>query len=193
MPETTPNDATAAPAAESSDIQQTAAPETAPAPAPAPAQQEQAEPTPEPEPAPEPIAQPEPKPVPDPVVAATLEVPPLETSQLAATPAGEGGEWELLTGKVRAWLESGELQRLWAQARSPLTALAALIALLVVLRVYSALLGAIESLPLAPGLLELVGLIWLVRYGVPKLVRNSEREQLIGGLKQRWQAFLGKP
>jgi hypothetical protein len=193
VPETTPNDATAAPAAESSDIQQTAAPETAPTPAPAPAQQEQAQPTPEVEPAPEPIAQPEPKPVPDPVVAATLEVPPLESSQLTTIPAGEGGEWELLTGKVRAWLESGELQRLWAQARSPLTALAILIALLVVLRVYSALLGAIESLPLAPGLLELVGLIWLVRYGVPKLVRNSEREQLIGGLKQRWQAFLGKP
>ena len=67
-----------------------------------------------------------------------------------------------------------------------------LIALLVVLRVYSALLGAIESLPLVPGLLELVGVIWLVRKGVPKLVRNSEREQLISGLRQRWQSFLGR-
>jgi hypothetical protein len=34
--------------------------------------------------------------------------------------------------------------------------------------------------------------IWLVRKGVPKLVRNSEREQLISGLRQRWQSFLGR-
>jgi hypothetical protein len=126
------------------------------------------------------------------VVAATIEVPPLAATRAAEAPAGEGGEWELLTGQVRAWLESGQLQKLWAQARTPLTALAALIALLVVLRVYSALLGALDSLPLVPGLLELVGVIWLVSRGVPKLVRNSEREQLMGGLKQRWQAFLGR-
>jgi hypothetical protein len=129
------------------------------------------------------------------VVAATIEVPPLAATPAADAPAGEGGEggeWELLTGQVRAWLESGQLQKLWAQARTPVTALAALIALLVVLRVYSALLGAIDSLPLVPGLLELVGVIWLVRKGVPKLVRNSEREQLISGLRQRWQSFLGR-
>lgn len=126
------------------------------------------------------------------VVAATIEVPPLAAPPAADAPAGEGGEWELLTGQVRAWLESGQLEKLWAQARTPVTALAALIALLVVLRVYSALLGAIDSLPLVPGLLELVGVIWLVRKGVPKLVRNSEREQLISGLRQRWQSFLGR-
>jgi hypothetical protein len=128
------------------------------------------------------------------VVAATLEVPPLAAPSAAGAgaEAGEGGEWELLTGQVRAWLESGQLQKLWAQARTPLTALAALIALLVVLRVYSALLGALDSLPLVPGLLELVGVIWLVTKGVPKLVRNSEREQLIGGLRQRWQSFIGR-
>jgi hypothetical protein len=150
------------------------------------------------QPAVEPVAQPpvelavEPPALDTTVVAATIEVPPLATTPAAAAPAGEGGEWELLTGQVRAWLESGQLQKLWAQARTPVTALAALIALLVVLRVYSALLGAIESLPLVPGLLELVGVIWLVRKGVPKLVRNSEREQLISGLRQRWQSFLGR-
>ena len=140
------------------------------------------------QPAVEPVAQPpvelavEPPALDTTVVAATIEVPPLATTPAAAAPAGEGGEWELLTGQVRAWLESGQLQKLWAQARTPVTALAAQIALL----------GAIESLPLVPGLLELVGVIWLVRKGVPKLVRNSEREQLISGLRQRWQSFLGR-
>jgi hypothetical protein len=83
------------------------------------------------------------------------------------------------------------MQQIWSQARNPLTALAALVALLVVLRIYSALVGALESLPLVPGLLELAGLIWLVRYGLPKLVRSRDRQQLLDGIKDRRKDFLG--
>jgi hypothetical protein len=125
------------------------------------------------------------------VVARTIEVPPLEPGADAAMAAESGGEWALLMGKLRAWLAGGELQRIWSQARTPLTAIAALIGVLLVLRIYSSLLGAIDSLPLVPGLLELVGLVWLVRYGLPKLVRRGEREQLINDLKKRRQDFLG--
>ena len=67
----------------------------------------------------------------------------------------------------------------------------ALVALLVVLQIYSALVGALESLPLVPGLLELAGLIWLVRYGLPKLVRSRDRQQLLDGIKDRRKDFLG--
>jgi hypothetical protein len=109
-----------------------------------------------------------------------------------ATNAEGGGEWELLIGKVRAWLGQGKLQALWAQARNPLSLILATAALLVVLRVYAALLGAIDSLPLIPGLLELVGVIWAVRFGVPKLLQRSQREQLFGGIQQRWQSFRGR-
>jgi len=38
----------------------------------------------------------------------------------------------------------------------------------------------------------LAGVVWVVRYGVPKLLRSSERERLLGGLSQRWKAFRGK-
>jgi hypothetical protein len=103
-----------------------------------------------------------------------------------------GGEWELLLGKVQAWLGQGKLQALWAQARTPLTLILATAALLVVLRVYSALLGALESLPLIPGLLELVGVIWAVRFGLPKLVQRSQRQELISSIQQRWQSFRGR-
>jgi hypothetical protein len=125
------------------------------------------------------------------VVARTIEVPPLEPGADAAMAGEAGGEWALLMGKLREWLASGELQRIWSQARTPLTAIAALIGVLLVLRIYSSLLGAIDSLPLVPGLLELVGLVWLLRYGLPKLVRRGEREQLINDLKKRRQDFLG--
>ena len=105
---------------------------------------------------------------------------------------GEGGEWELLLGKVQAWLGQGKLQALWAQARNPLSLILAAAALLVVLRVYSALLAAIDSLPLIPGLLELVGVIWAVRFGVPKLVQRSQRQELISSIQQRWESFRGR-
>lgn len=104
----------------------------------------------------------------------------------------EGGEWDLLVSKVRDWLASGQLQTLWQQAKTPLTLTLALVGLLLVLRVYSALLAALDSLPLVPGLLELVGVIWAVRVGLPKLIQRSQREQLLGNLQQRWQRFTGR-
>ena len=122
---------------------------------------------------------------PEPSIAATLVIE-------AEPQSGEGGEWELLLGKLRQWLDQNELNNLWAQARKPVTLLAGLVGLLLVLRVYSAVLGALDSLPLVPGLLELAGVVWAVRYGIPKLLRSSERERLLGGLSQSWKAFRGK-
>jgi len=141
-------------------------------------------------PTPEPVSAP-----PEPSVATTLVVEPTP-APLATQPGpsadGEGGEWELLLQKLRQWLNQGELQSLWSQARKPVTLLAALVGLLLVLRVYNAVLGVLDSLPLVPGLLELAGVVWSVRYGVPKLLRSSERERLLSGLSNRWKAFRGK-
>ena len=133
---------------------------------------------------------------PEPSIAATLviEASPSasSTSNEAEPQSGEGGEWELLLGKLRQWLDQNELNNLWAQARKPVTILAGLFGLLLVVRVYSAMLGALDSLPLVPGLLELAGVGWAVRYGIPKLLRSSERERLLGGLNQSWKALRGK-
>jgi hypothetical protein len=133
---------------------------------------------------------------PEPSIAATLVI---EASPSQGSPndeaepqSGEGGEWDLLLGKLRQWLDQNELNNLWAQARKPVTILAGLVGLLLVVRVYSAVLGALDSLPLVPGLLELAGVVWTVRYGIPKLLRSSERERLLGGLSQSWKAFRGK-
>lgn len=142
---------------------------------------------------------PDPEQAPEPSVATTLSVEASAAPLLAqAGPggdgenSGEGGEWELLLQKLREWLNQGQLQSLWAQASKPVTLLATLVGVLLVLRIYGALLGAIESLPLVPGLLELAGVVWMVRYGVPKLLRSSEREQLLGGLSKRWKSFRGQ-
>lgn len=133
-------------------------------------------------------------PPPEPSIASTVRVEPIAASGQPAlqAPTGEGGEWELLLEKLRQWLSQNDLQNLWSQASKPFTALAALVGLLLVLRIYSAVLSAIDDLPLVPGLLELAGVVWLVRYGVPRLLRSSEREHLISGIRHRWLAFRGK-
>ena len=94
--------------------------------------------------------------------------------------------------KLTTWVRSGELRQQWQAARTPLSLLAGLIALLLVLRIYSALLAVIEGLPLLPGLLELVGVIAVVRFSLTRLVRSDERQQLIQGLQQRWKSFRGQ-
>jgi hypothetical protein len=132
-----------------------------------------------------------PAPVDIPTVASTLEVP--ASPQVAASAADqEGGEWELLVAKLRTWIASGQLQEQWQAARTPLSLLAGLIAVLLVLRVYSALLGVLESIPLLPGLLELAGLVAVVQFSLTRLVRSNDRREVIEGVKQRWQSFRGR-
>ena len=137
-----------------------------------------------------PKAEPDPAPanVWTPQVASTTDVP---ASPAAVSSEGEGGEWELLVEKVKQWIASGQLQQQWETARTPITLLAGLIGVLVVLRIYSSLLGVLESLPLLPGLLELVGVISVVRFSLTRLVKSSDRHEVIDGLKQRWSSFRG--
>lgn len=157
-----------------------------------------AEPVAEPEPIapqPEPPApaapSPEPPSVDTPTVASTIEVP--ATAQLSTAAADpEGGEWDLLVQKLRSWIASGQLQEQWQAARTPLSLVAGLIAVLLVLRVYGAVLGVLESIPLLPGLLELAGLVAVVQFSLSRLVRSEDRREVIGGLKQRWQSFRGR-
>ena len=128
-----------------------------------------------------------------PQVASTVEVPatPVTPAPAPVVPApfstgaspsdGEGGEWELLVSKVQGWLASGQLQQQWQAARTPLSLLAGLIALLLVLRIYGALLAVLDSIPLLPGLLELAGLIAMLQFGLTRMVRSRDRRQVIDG------------
>lgn len=194
---TVPDDQITAEAELSTDAESAVETEPQPAPEPEPTSEPEPQPIqdpePQPEPEPEPAPETEPTPVPaapaDPAVAATLHVPASEESG-----NGEGGgEWELLSGKVRDWFSSGAFQRQVQQYSGPLKLLAGFVGLLLLLRIYAALLGAIESLPLVPGLLELAGVIWLSRFALTHLVRSSDRRTLIASWRERWTSFRGQP
>ena len=147
-------------------------------------------PTPEPTPAatpePEPTPAPTPAPTPDPVIASTVSIPAQESAD------EDGGEWELLVGKVKDWLEQNDLAELWTKAQLPLRVVGGLIVFSLVATVYSGVLSTINSIPLVPGLLELAGVIWLVNFALRNLIRNSDRDNFIKGARSTWTRVTGR-
>jgi hypothetical protein len=122
-----------------------------------------------------------------PGIATSIVVPPLPAGD-----AGEGGEWDLLRGKVSTWFDGADLQGRWESLGGPLRAAGLLLAAVVLLRLYSALLETLGDLPLVPRLLQLVGLLSVARFALTKLVRSSERERILTSWSQRWNDFRGR-
>jgi len=120
-------------------------------------------------------------------IATSLTVPPFEGSG-----SGDGGEWDLLVGKVGTWLQQADLPARWERLGGPLRALGLLLAALVLLRIYGALLETLGDLPLLPRLLQLVGLVTLVRFCLSRLVRSSDREQILRTWRDNWNDFRGR-
>ena len=128
----------------------------------------------------------------DPAIASQVTIPALTKAEAANGDAPEsGGEWEMLSTKIGAWWQDQNLSEQWQRLRKPLLLAGGLVGLILVLRIYSAVLAAIASVPLAPRLFELVGVSWLAWFSVTRLIRSDERRKVVAGLSQRWQAFRG--
>ena len=142
--------------------------------------------SPEPTFAPQPTVTPEPTPeaTPDPVIASTVTIP--------AGTTGEGGEWNLLQEKVQAWINDNQLSVLWQQVKLPAQILVALILLILVLQVYGGIIRTISAVPLAPGLLELAGVVAVANFSVRRLVKSSERKKVLQTVQDRWGQFVGR-
>ena len=153
-----------------------------PAPTPAPTPKSTPAPTPKSTPAPTPA--PTPEPTLDPAFSAQVDIP----GQVASS----GGEWQLLLEKIRGAVGGSNLQETWQQLRSPVRLVGGIILLIITLRVYQGVLDTIDRLPLAPGLLELAGLIWLVKYLMINMVRSSERQRVLDQLRSRWKSVMGR-
>ena len=152
-------------------------------------------PTPEPEltstPIPTPTPAPNPTPTPDPVIASTVSIPAQKSTGQEGSQS-DGGEWELLVGKVKDWLEQNDLAELWTKAQLPLRVVGGLIVFSLVSTVYSGVLNTINSIPLVPGLLELAGVIWLVNFALRNLIRNSDRDNFIKNVRSTWSHVTGR-
>ena len=119
-----------------------------------------------------------------------------ERIQVAATANSDdassaGGEWDLLSSKVRQWWDDNNLVELWQRSRRPLILLVGLIGFTLLIRIYSGILEAIGSIPLAPRLFELVGLGWVIWFSTTRLIRSEERKALLEKVGGIWGAFRG--
>ena len=114
------------------------------------------------------------------------------TVSLPASTDDEGGEWDLLRHKVQEWLNTNQISELWQQAKLPVQILAALIVLILVLQIYGGIIRTIDAIPLAPGLLELAGLITFANFSVRKLVKTNERDKVVQQVRDLWIQVVGR-
>ena len=141
-------------------------------------------PTPAPTPVPTQTPAPVPTATPDPAIAETVSIP--------ADSTAAGGEWDLLVEKVQGVVNADQLKGLWNQWKLPVRLLGGLLVLILVLQVYGGIIRTIDAVPLAPGLLELVGLIWLANFSTRNLIRNSDRADVVAKLRERWAKVVGR-
>ena len=122
-----------------------------------------------------------------PAIGSSVHVPPLEGE------SGEGGEWDLLTGKLRDWFHRNDLGGQWDRLGGPLRASGLLVGGLILIKLYEALLETLDDIPLLPRLLQLAGLLYLLNFGFTHLIKSQDRENLINSWKKSWHDFTGRP
>ena len=138
--------------------------------------------------APAPSQEPTPAPAPEP----TLDPAFSERVEIPAQDSNSGGEWQLLVDKVSEILGGTTPQEAWQKLQLPIRVTGGIIILILALRVYQGLLDTINSLPLAPGLLELVGLIQFVRYLLGNMLKSSERRKVLDQIGSVWKSVTGR-
>ena len=122
-----------------------------------------------------------------PTIGSTVQVPPLGGE------SEEGGEWDLLSGKLRDWFHRNDLGGQWDRLGGPLRASGLLLGGLILIKLYEALLETLDDIPLLPRLLQLAGLLYLLNFGFTHLIKSQDRENLYQTWKKRWHDFTGRP
>jgi len=122
-----------------------------------------------------------------PTIGSSVEVPPLGSE------GAEGGEWDLLSGKLRDWFHRNDLGGQWDRLGGPLRASGLLLGGLILIKLYEALLDTLDDIPLLPRLLQLAGLLYVLNFGLTHLIKSQDRENLYRIWKKRWHDFTGRP
>ena len=103
----------------------------------------------------------------------------------------EGGEWDLLSNRIKQFFEANNLQDQWQSLRQPLFLLGGLIALILTLRIYGGILDAIATVPLAPRIFQLVGTFYAGWFAATRLVRAEERKRISANVQDLWSSLRG--
>ena len=135
----------------------------------------------------EPVAQPIAPPA-SPSIAERISVP----AQASADSSKEdGGEWDLLSNRIKQFFEANNLQDQWQTLRQPLFLLGGLIVVILTMRIYGGILDAIATVPLAPRLFQLVGTFYAVWFAATRLIRAEERKKISTNVNDLWTSLRG--
>ena len=138
--------------------------------------------------APEPAAKPVTPPA-SPSIAERISVP----AQASADSSDEadGGEWDLLSNRIKQFFEANNLQDQWQSLRQPLFLLGGLIVVILTMRIYGGILDAIATIPMAPRLFQLVGTFYAVWFAATRLIRAEERKKISANVNDLWTSLRG--
>ena len=102
-------------------------------------------------------------------------------------------EWEAVLRKIRGWLDTTRLLSEKSQDLiNPSLLLIVLIAFLALTQAYTNILSAVEKIPLAPSLCELIGTLWLTKLSITRLLRKKDRQEFLAEIRDRWRNFIGQ-
>ena len=129
----------------------------------------------------------------------TIPSSPTPTPKPSDGPEGldQGEELKLLLERLRNffklsnWMKQDDQTSQWQKLRRPVLLIAALITLVIFVRIYGGILSTIESVPLAPSLFELAGILWLTWFSITRLIRSEDRQDVISRVRTRWEDFRG--
>ncbi len=113
------------------------------------------------------------------------------TSSTSDLIEGEGGEWDLLSRKIKTWWEGQQSSTNWNQLVQPALIAIGLVLAITTFKIYGRLLNSIDQFPLASGLFELTGIIWMIKFTTSNLLRSNDRQSLLDRTKNRWRNFIG--
>ena len=124
-----------------------------------------------------------------PSIAERISVP----AQASADSSAEsgGGEWDLLSNRIKQFFEANNLQDQWQSLRQPLFLLGGLIVVILTMRIYGGILDAIATIPLAPRLFQLVGTFYAVWFAATRLIRAEERKKISTNVNDLWTSLRG--
>ena len=103
----------------------------------------------------------------------------------------EGGEWDLLSNRIKQFFEANNLQDQWQSLRQPLFLLGGLIVVILTTRIYGGILDAIATIPMAPRLFQLVGTFYAVWFAATRLIRAEERKKISTNVNDLWTSLRG--
>ena len=120
-----------------------------------------------------------------------LPNPGAKPSNVTTQGLSQESEWKVVLNKIQAWL--GTTKKISDQLDeffNPSILILVLGVIAICLKAYSTILNAIDDIPLAASIFEVIGTLWLTRFSITRLLRKQDRQEFFSEANRRWRNFV---